>query len=319
MPDKRILITSRSFGAVSDEPLRTLEDAGWEVVFDRDSFDAERFASEIVDMDAIIIGGHAFPADLMRRCSKLKLIAKHGAGLDNIDLEVAEELGIRVTFTPGTNSNAVADLTFGLMIDAARHVTKNANDVRSGKWVPEMGIDVCGKTLGIVGFGAIGKCVARRAHGFDMRVMAYDPFISELPEEFEGRVQLVRDLDALLAGSDIVTIHTPLSEATRHLIGAREIALMHEGSILVNAARGGVVDEKALIAALESGHLYAAGLDCAEMEPIDPENPLLKMGNVVVTAHIGMYSMEATNAVSQICADNAAALLTGGPMVHVVV
>ena len=319
MDKPKILITSRSFGSVSDGPLKTLEDAGWEVVFDRDSFDAERFASEVVDMDALIIGGHAFPVELMRSCPKLKLIAKHGAGLDNIDLDAARELGIRVTYTPGTNSNAVADLTMGLLIDCARKITKVANDVRAGKWKPEMGVDVCDKTIGIVGFGAIGRCVARRARGFSMRVLAYDPVIGSLPEEFAGWVELTRSLDDLLVQSDFLSIHVPLLDSTRNMIGARELALMHQGGIVVNAARGGVVDEAALLEALQSGHLYAAALDTTEVEPIPTDHPFLSMDNVIVTSHIGMYSKEATNAISQICADNAAALLSGGPMAHVVV
>ena len=311
---KRILITSRSFGKLSDQPLKTLEEAGWEVAFDRDDFDAARFAAEIPDYDAIIIGAHDFPADLMARCPRLKLIAKHGAGLDNIDLPAAKRLGIAVTNTPGTNSGAVADLTFGLLIDCARHITKVARDVRAGIWKSTYGQDVHGKTLGIIGFGAIGKQVARRAFGFDMKVRVFDPVIEGIPEEYTGWCTLFADLQEMLSACDFVTIHVPLTEGTRKMMGAAQFAAMPEGSCFLNMARGGCVDEDALYEALVSGHLSAAACDTVSVEPIPAGHPLLTLDQVTITSHIGMYSYEAINAVSQICADNAAALLKGEPL-----
>ena len=311
MEKKKILITSRSFGKLSNQPLKTLEDAGWEVSFDRDTFDAERFAAEIPEYDAIIIGAHDFPKEVMAKCPKLKLIAKHGAGLDNIDLPAAKAQGITVTNTPGTNSSAVADLAFGLLIDCARHITKVARDVRAGTWKTAYGQDVYGKTLGVIGFGAIGKHVARRAKGFAMQVRIYDPGIKEVPEEFADYCTLIPDLTEMVSKCNFVTIHLPLIESTRNMVTAKQFAAMPEGSCFINVARGGCVDENALYDALASGHLSAAACDTVSIEPIPADHPLLTLDEMIITSHIGMYSFEAINAVSQICADNAAALLKG--------
>lgn len=306
---KKILVTSRSFGKLSDRPLKTLEEAGWDVSFDRDSFDAARFAKEMPEYDAIIIGAHDFPAELMEKCPKLKLIAKHGVGLDNIDLAAAKKLGIAVTNVSGTNSGAVADLTFGLLIDCARHITQVARDVRNGIWKTTYGQDVHGKTLGIIGFGAIGKQVARRAGGFDMQVRVYDPVVREIPDEYASYCTLFSGLEEMLSACDFVTIHVPLIESTRKMMGKKQFAAMPEGSCFLNMARGGCVDEDALYEALVSGHLSAAACDTVTVEPIPADHPLLSLDQVVITSHIGMYSREAIDSVSQICADNAAALL----------
>ncbi len=319
MDKKKILITSRSFGSVSDQPLKTLEDAGWEVHFDNQSFDMDRFAAEIPDYDALIISAHPFPKELMAKCPKLKLIAKHGAGLDNIDLPAAKELGIHVTNTPGTNSSAVADLAFALMMDCARHVTEVAMAVRKGTWKTRIGQDVYGKTLGVIGFGAIGKHVARRAKGFNMKVLAYDPGVKEVPEEFKDYCEICPDLDEMLTHCNFVTIHLPLIDSTRNMITAKQLAAMPEGSCLINVARGGVVNENDLYEAVKSGHLSAAACDTTVAEPIPADHPFLTLDNILVTSHIGMYSWEAINAVSQMCADNAVAWLQGREMINVVV
>lgn len=311
MEKNRILVTSRSFGTLSEKPVRTLTEAGWEIVMDRDSFDADRFAKEIPEFDALIIGSHKFPAELMERCPRLRLIAKHGVGLDNIDLKAAKALGIRVTNAPGTNSGAVADLTFGLIIDCARHITKVARDVRAGIWKPAFGQDVYGKTLGIAGFGAIGRQVARRAKGFSMRVRVYDPLLDGIPEEFRDYCSLVPDLKEMVSQCNFVTLHVPLLESTRGLMGEQEFAAMPKGSCFLNMARGGCVDENALYNALASGHLSAAACDAVSVEPLPADHPLLTLDEMIVTSHIGMYSVEAIDAISQICADNAAALLRG--------
>lgn len=166
MISQKLLITSRSFGQISDIPLNLLKEAGYDVTFYRDSFDMEKFSAMIPDYDALIIGGHKFPAGLMAQCPRLKLICKHGAGLDNIDLDKAREMGIVVTNTPGTNSNAVADLAFGMMLSCARKISMAERDVRRGNWHTLIGHDVYGKTLGLMGFGAIAKNMARRAAGF---------------------------------------------------------------------------------------------------------------------------------------------------------
>lgn len=318
MEKKKILITSRSFGQISDKPLRILEDAGWEVSMDRESFDMDRFAAEIPAYDALIIGGHKFPAEIMAKCPRLKLICKHGAGLDNIDLPAAKAQGITVTNAPGTNSNAVADLAFGMILSCARRISMAERDVRRGNWKTVIGHDVYAKTLGILGFGAIGRCVARRAAGFSMKVLAYDPFVQEVPEEFQDFVTLYADPHDVIRSCDYLSMHLPLTDQTRNMISRKEMDEMRRGAVIINTSRGGIVNEEDLYSALVSGQLSAAAMDVVVSEPMPKDHPLLSLEQVLVTPHIGMYSEEAINAVSVICAENAAALLTGAEMKFVV-
>lgn len=310
---KKVMITSRSFGSIDDTPVNILKEAGCEIVLRGKDFDQQKFNAEIAGYDALIIGAHDFPAGVLRGCGKLKIICKHGAGLDNIPLEAARAQGVTVCNVPGTNANAVADLTFGLMLCCARQIVAANNRVHKGAWKTITGTDVCAKTLGLLGFGAIAKNVARRAAGFNMKVLAYDPFVKTLPGEF-SHVTLCGNMTDVVSQCDFLSLHLPLTDETRGMIGAEELAAMKQGAYLINAARGGIVNEKDLYDALVSGHLAAAAMDVSEKEPIDPSNPLLALENVVITPHLGMYSKEAIGAVSVICAQNAAAALTGGEL-----
>lgn len=310
---KKVLVTSRSFGSIDSTPKDILEQAGCEVILMGKDFDMERFAKTVTACDALIIGAHDFPVELMNQCEKLKVICKHGAGLDNLHLEEAKARGIAVCNVPGTNANAVADLTFGLMLSCARHISLGDRRVRQGQWKALTGKDVYAKTLGLLGFGAVARNVARRAAGFSMRVLAYDPYVRALPEGFE-HVTLCESAAEVISGCEFLSVHLPLTEETRGMIGAAELAAMRPGAYVINTARGGIVDEKALYEALVSGHLSGAAMDVTEVEPMDVANPLLTLDNVVVTPHIGMYSREAIGAVSVICAENVAACLGGGEL-----
>ncbi|MFU0833371.1 MAG: D-3-phosphoglycerate dehydrogenase [Oscillospiraceae bacterium] len=316
---KKLLVTSRSFGEISDEPLKILTDAGYDVTLYRDHFNMDEFTEMIPDYDVLIIGGHKFPTEVMQKCSKLQMICKHGAGLDNIDLSKAKEMGIRVTNAPGVNSNAVADLTFGLMLSCARKISMAERDVRRGKWKTVIGHDVYAKTLGLMGFGAIAKNVARRAAGFSMKVLAYDPYVKELPEEFKGFVTLCADKNDVINNCDYLSMHLPLTDQTRNMIGLEQMDHMKKGAVIINTARGGIVNEDDLYKALVSGQISAAAMDVTEKEPMQPDHPLLSLEQVVVTPHIGMYSEEALNEVSLICAKNAVALLKHGALKFAVV
>lgn len=310
---KKVLVTSRSFGSIDSTPKDILEQGGCEVILMGKDFDMERFAKTVTECDALIIGAHDFPVELMNRCEKLKVICKHGAGLDNLHLEEAKARGIAVCNVPGTNANAVADLTFGLMLSCARHISLGDRRVRQGQWKALTGKDVYAKTLGLLGFGAVARNVARRAAGFSMRVLAYDPYVRALPEGFE-HVTLCESAAEVISGCEFLSVHLPLTEETRGMIGAAELGSMRPGAYVINTARGGIVDEKALYEALASGHLSGAAMDVTEVEPMDTDNPLLTLDNVVVTPHIGMYSREAIGAVSVICAENVAACLGGGEL-----
>ena len=304
---KKILITSRSFGQLSSQPQETLEKAGFELVFYNDRYEEEEFCQLLTGCDALIIGAHPLTEKaLQAACPQLKIVVKHGAGLDNIPMDLCQQYGVAVDRVPAVNANAVADLTLSLMLDVARRTSLAASQVKQLQWKRVTGVDVYAKTLGLVGFGNIARCVARRAAGFSMKVLAYDPFVTEVPEEFEDKVTLC-SLEEVIGGCDFLSIHVPLSEATRNLIGAEELASMKPGSFVINTSRGGIVNEDALYDALVSGHIAGAGLDVIESEPITESHRLNTLDNVTITPHMGMYSFEAINAVSAIAAQKAAA------------
>lgn len=311
----KILVTSRSFGKINDEPRKILEDAGFEIVMKGADFDQREFEEMIPEFDALVIGAHPFPEEVLERCGKLKIICKHGVGLDNVPVEKCRELGIAVCNTPGTNSNAVADLTFGLILAACRNIVLCSDNVRNGKWKTAVGVDVYRKTLGVLGYGAIAKNVIRRAKGFDMSVIVYNHRPREMDEEFREYARF-GDLEEIFSVCDIITVHLPLTQETADMISYDEIAKMKDGVVLINTARGGIVNEDALYEACKSGKVRAAALDVSVKEPMDGDNPLRTLDNVVITPHLGMYSKEAINAVSVMCAENAAAKVRGEHLVN---
>ncbi|MDF3003759.1 MAG: D-isomer specific 2-hydroxyacid dehydrogenase [Oscillospiraceae bacterium] len=296
--DFKLLVTSRSFGTVGDEATNLLKEANIQV----DYATAAQFESMIENYDALIIGAHPFTPELMEKCHNLKIICKHGAELDNIPLEKAKELGITVTNVPGVNSHRVADLAFGLLLAAARQISYTDRLVHSGKWQTATGTDVYGKTLGILGLGAIGKNVALRAKGFGMTVLACDPFVHDLSNDL-SHVTLC-DLDFVLQNSDFLSLHLPLNSETYRILTDEKLRKMKWGSYLINTAKGELIDENALFDLLKEKHIAGAALDVCTTEPIEPLNPLLTLENVVITPHIGVYSKEAISEVSLVCAKN---------------
>lgn len=307
----KVLVTSRSFGKVSSEPIDLLKKNGIEVDIVKGLKE-----EEIGEYNAIIVGNDKITRGILEKAKNLKIICKHGVGVDNIDLESAKEFGIRVTNVPNTNSDAVADLAFGLILDLARRITNTFIRVKGGLWEPTIGVDVHHKILGIVGLGAIGKRVAKRASGFDMTVLAYDPYISSLPREY-AFVNLV-SLEDVLKNADFLTIHAPLTKETKGLIGRREIEMMKRGSFIINTAREGIVDESAVYEFLKNGHLGGAGFDVIEKDsPV--KDLLLSMENVIILPHMGMYSKETINSVSMACAINIVKYLRGEDPENIVV
>lgn len=307
---KRVLVTSRSFGKVSNAPIEVLQKSGVEVVMMGADFNEERFKQIIPEFDALIIGAHKFFPEDMARCQKLQIICKHGAGLDNIFLNEASTQGICVTNVPAMNSNAVADLTIAHMLNLCRGVSISNNAVKSGRWESYIGVDMHSKTLGMIGFGAIAKNVARRAKGFSMQLLVYDPYIEEIPDEFKEYCSLA-SFEELLLKSDFVSIHVPLTENTKDMFNKESMLNMKKGAFLINTSRGGIINELDLYNAISSGHLAGAALDVTKSEPIESDNPLLALDNVIITPHIGMYSVEALNAVSMVCAENVVKKLSG--------
>jgi glyoxylate reductase len=257
-------------------------------------------------------------AELLAACPRLRAVSSVSVGVDHVDLAAATARGIPIGHTPGVLTETTADLAFALLLDAARRVSEGDRFVRAGSWVPErvwepdmlLGRDVHGATLGLVGLGAIGQAMARRAAGFGMRILAWS--------RRERRVPGVEwtSLDALLAESDFLSVHIALTGETRGLLGPAAIARMKPGAVLVNTARGGIVDEAALAAALREGRLAGAGLDVFAREPLDPASPLLALPNVVMTPHIGSASQATRAKMVTLAVRNLRAALAGERMPH---
>lgn len=261
----------------------------------------EELLRRIPDYDAIV-GRSAtrISAELLQAATRLKVVGRAGVGVDNIALDVATSLGVAVINAPAGNTVAVAELFFGAVIGLLRQLPKAAQTMSSGGWdrAAFMGRELKGKTLGIVGLGRIGSEVALRAHAFGMTVVAFDPYIAD--ERFTTlRVRRAPSLDALIAEANILTVHVPLTDETRGMIGKREISHLPARSVVVNMARGGVIDEPALVAALEADQLRGAVLDVFTHEPPPADHPLRRAPNLVLTPHLGANTVEAQRNVSR--------------------
>ncbi|HKI57219.1 MAG TPA: phosphoglycerate dehydrogenase [Trueperaceae bacterium] len=282
----RILVTDNIQLGDTDYP-------GMEVV-DRAGIERDELLRIIPDFDAIITRSRTKVDDeLIRAASSLRVIGRGGVGVDNIDLESASRRGILVVNAPEANNVSAAELAIALMLNAARGVARADRLIRARTWDRKfLGRELKGSRLGIVGLGRIGSLVARRAQGLGMTVMAYDPYITRRRAE-ELKVELFDELHAMLSRSDFLTVHTPLTEETEGIIGPDELGRLPDGAVVVNAARGGIIQEPALLAALESGKLFGAGLDVYVSEPPDPSQPLFQRDDVVLSAHLGANTAEA--------------------------
>jgi lactate dehydrogenase-like 2-hydroxyacid dehydrogenase len=252
---------------------------------------------------------------------QLKVISQYAVGYDNIDVGAAHARGIAVGNTPGVLTDATADIAFALLLAAARRIVEGMDYIRAGQWKTwsptlMLGADLTGATLGIVGLGRIGKAMARRARGFDMRILAYGPRATQADADEVGATLV--DMDTLLRESDFVSLHVPLKPDTRHLIDRETLAKMKPSAILINSTRGGVVDQAALYEALTNGVIRAAGLDVTDPEPLLADDPLLKLPNVVIVPHIGSSTTNTRNAMAVLAADNLIAGVTGKPLAHAV-
>lgn len=252
---------------------------------------------------------------------QLKVISQMAVGYDNIEIAAARARGIPVGNTPGVLTEATADLAFALLLAGARRIVEGVHYIRQGQWQtwePStlLGADVTGATLGIIGFGRIGRALAKRAAGFDMRILAYSPSLSADDAARQGVERA--DLDVLLREADFVSVHTPLNANTRHLINRETLRMMKPTALLINTARGGVVDQEALIAALRDGVIGAAALDVTDPEPLPADHPLLALPNVIVVPHIGSASLQTRSRMASMAADNLIAGLKGEPLPNAV-
>ncbi|HEV7948271.1 MAG TPA: phosphoglycerate dehydrogenase [Glaciihabitans sp.] len=314
-----ILITTPSFGAQSNAPWDSIADAGLTVrrPVAAHPLSSTQLADEVGDASALIVGLDTVDAEVFARGTNLKVVAKHGVGVDNIDLEAAKAAGVRVVNAPGSNSGAVADLTFGLMLALARQVLPAHQSMLEGKWDRFPGIELSGRTLGLVGFGRIGQAVAKRASGFDMTVIAYDPYLPAHLFAEAGAQQV--GLEEVVAEADFLSLHMPGGANSAPILSAQMLATTKPGSFLINAARGGLVDEDALAALLVSGHLRGAALDAFNTEPLGPSSALLGVPNLILTPHIGAFSDLANANMGVMVAEDVARVLRGDEPLNAVV
>ncbi|WP_342044057.1 2-hydroxyacid dehydrogenase [Bacillus sp. OTU530] len=283
----------------------------------------EVLEKEIADVDGLFcLLTESIDKALLDRANALKVISNMAVGYNNIDVEAAKQKGIRVTNTPGVLTETTADLTFALLMSTARRLVESTEYLRSGKWetwspLQLAGQDIYGTTLGIIGMGRIGEALARRAKGFNMNILYSNRSRKPVVEEELG-VQYA-EMDRLLQEADFVCIMTPYTPETNNLIGERELSLMKNTSILINTARGGIVNEDALYHALKNGDIWAAGLDVFEKEPVPLEHPLLTLPNVVTLPHIGSASIKTRMKMAELAAENLILAIKNQTPKHVVV
>ncbi|MFN3505255.1 MAG: phosphoglycerate dehydrogenase [Caldimicrobium sp.] len=284
--------------ALSEEGINLLKEAGLEVVY-KPGLALEELKREIIDASALIIrSGTKVSREVMEASKKLKVIGRAGTGLDNVDLQAANELGIVVMNVPGGNTLSAAEHTLALLFALARRIPQANQSVKSGQWDRKkfMGVELNGKVLGVIGLGRIGSIVADKALCLQMRVIAYDPFVTPEAAAKKG-VELV-SLEELYSRADFITVHTPLTKETYHLINKEAFSKMKEGVYIINCARGGIIDEEALLEAINSGKVAGAALDVFEKEPVPPDYPLLKSEKVIATPHLGASTIEAQKIVA---------------------
>jgi len=308
----KIYISSRSFGIYTEEAIKLLKNIGR---VERNTMGRpltkEELKQIIRGVDALIVGIDRITDDVLKHANRLKVIANHGVGFDNIDLEAATKRGIPVVYSPHANADSVADFTLGLIIALLRKMVDAHLATKSGKFRLKkfLGVELCNKVIGIIGFGQIGSRVAQRALSFGMKVITYDPYVKgEVLAKFNARKV---SLEELLKTSDIITIHVPLTEKTRNLIKEKELKLMKNSAVLINTARGGIVNENALYKALKERWIAGAALDVYEKEPPKKDNPLFKLDNIIVTPHIAFFTKEAVHRMDMMIAQDVVNVLQG--------
>jgi len=313
----KLLITSLTVPTGEDPVLTQLRNAGWQIEFSPyrpDRTDTE-LAEVIRGADAVVAGTDPFTERAFAGADRLKLIARVGVGHDAIHTEAATRRDIAVTITVGVNNDAVADFAMTLIMALGRQLLPNHESVRTGGWKRAIGTDIWGKTIGIIGTGLIGRGVARRAHGFNMRILARDLYPdASIQEQYGARYV---ELDELLQASDFVTLHVTLNPHTRHMIGARQFALMKPSAYIVNTCRGPVIDEAAMIDALQTGGIAGAGLDVFEREP-PVGSPLLTLPNVVLAPHVAGISQESQRGMADMAYAEVLRLARNEPFLHAV-
>lgn len=312
----RVFVSPASFKLGDPDVQRLLESTVGSVVYNTTGarLSATQLKEILRGVDGYIAGIDEVTAEVIASTDRLKVISRYGVGVDNIDLEAARRKGIIVTNTPGANAASVAELAMGLALDLTRGITAAIDQTRQGGWPPITGVSLKGKTFGIVGLGAVGRELALRLKGFDVHIVAYDPFPSK---EFATANGIsLKSLDELLVESDLVSLHLPATEETRGMVNAGFLARMKRGAFLINTARGELIDEGALKQALDNGTLQGVALDVLMDEPPPTSHPLLADARVIVTPHMAAHTDDAMAAMGRMATQDCLAVLRGESSAH---
>ncbi len=307
----RVLLTTTSFQDTPGPHHEMLEAAGLELVRERGPLTEEQMLSLVGDLDGLLCGDDAItPAVIDKALPRLRVIAKYGIGLDKVDVGYATEMGIPVTFTPGVNHTTVAEHTFCLLLSIVRNLVDSVNASRGGTWKRITGHEIMGRTMGIIGLGRIGREVAIRAKAFGLSLVGYDLY---WPEEFAETygIRKMESAEAVMLEAEIVSLHTNLTEQTRNMVNAERIQAMKPGVIILNCARGELVDTAAMVEGLNSGQIGGYGADVLDVEPPPSDHPLLNAPNAVVTPHIGSRTYESVQRQAGMAAQNLINVLAG--------
>ena len=304
----KILITDK----MANEAIELLKDAGHDVTFDE--MDGETLLKEISAYDALMVRGRTKAVKEIVEAGaggSLKVIGRAGIGVDNVDIETAAKLGIPVVNAPTGSTASVAELAIGHMLALSRHLSKADMTMKKGEWIKKQlkGNELGGKTLGLVGCGNIGRLTGKFAQAFDMNVIGYDPFVSK-EDLKKDEIEKIDELAELMGKADFISLHLPHIPKTHHIVNKQMISKMKPTACIINCARGGTVDEKALYTALKNGKIAGAGLDVYEQEP-PKDSPLLQLDNIMLTPHIGANTKEGQIRAGTVCAEQILKVLDG--------
>lgn len=309
----RVLLTTTSFQDTPGEHHQLLESAGYEVVRERGPLPESRMLELAGDFDAFLCGDDEITAAVIEKSlPRLKVISKYGIGLDKIDVVTATDKRIPIGFCPGVNHTTVAEHTFGLLLALYRHIVTECNHVTNGEWKRLTGHELADRTLGIIGLGRIGKEVAKRAKAFGMKIVGFDLYWDDAFAAEYG-VERADSMEAILSRVDIISLHTNLTDQTKHMINAESIKTMKEGVVILNCARGELVDTPAMVEGLKSGRIGGYGADVLDVEPPPANHPLFSTPNTVLTPHIGSRTHESVGRQAKMATQNLINLLNGEP------
>lgn len=314
MPAPRVLIAD----AVSDAAIEVLKKGGVEAV-KKTGMTEDQVCSEIGSYEGLIVrSATKVTAKVIAAGKKLRIVGRAGAGVDNIDVPSAVKAGVIVENTPGGNTTSAGEHAIALMFALSRHVAFSDRCMRAGEWPKKgtTGVELTGKTLGLLGLGRVATVLAKVGRALDMTILVYDPYVSDARAAEFGAKKVT--LDELLPKADFISVHSPLTPETKNLIGAAQFAKMKKSARLINAARGGIVDEKALLDALQTGRIAGAGLDVFEVEPLPADSPFRSLPNVVMTPHLGASTEEAQERVAVEIAEQFVAYFTKGEVKNAV-